>query len=837
MQTFLVQIQAFNHYPIYTIEFTNDGESTIPSDSNATSGPSLGGGEASRSTCKEMSFKFLESITDRFADERIIGRGFFGTVYKGVYDNKQVIAVKRLHAVKKEFYGSNDKIFQNEYQYLMEFHHQNIVKLVGCCNQTEQKRFEHKRGPMFAEIRNMVLCLEYCPNGSLDRHLSDISHGLDWLARYKIIKGTCEGLRYLQEGSKCPVIHMDLNPSNIFLDENMVPKIGDFGDARLLDEECSMQTIRAIGTVGYKPPEFIDKQVISIKSDIYSLGIIIIEIMTGTKYDKYSEFSSSQEFIQHVHENWRKRLQATCDDTSVESYCQQVKKCLKLALSCVEHERLKRPSIGEIVNMLNETETFIHELTTKDKSKLLDVHPLELCFPFEPKKAISCSFRLDNKGNDRIALMVMAKSQKMYSTKLPLCSVVPPGCSYTITVTMRKQNQQPPSGIGELFTVQSVAVGDHDLKHVDLDSASAVYDNFFKKAEEMNSDEVQEIMLPVSWDPPAEGTESEPTQSRIEIIAMPNSQQVSSVDVHPLEPWIMTTHSGGSLRVWDYQTMVGVAHLVTFGVDQQPMTFCTGMCYEMLRSFEVTDEPVHAAKFIARKKWLVTGDDSGCIHVFNYGEKEATSFDAHDSGITSLAVHPTETVVLSSHDDNLIKLWDWEKDWECTLTFQGHTNGMTQVTFNPNDTDSFASASRDGKVKIWSLHSDGGSIITLDGHDQGLLCIDYFTRRDRQHLITGCMDGTANIWDLEMNIFEGCVDRIEGHEGRITAVNLHPELPLLITGSLDGTVRLWDSTTYKLKNIIGFNLGEVYAFGFINGLRRLVVGCHQGIAMMEIPSP
>lgn len=124
-------------------------------------------------------------------------------------------------------------------------------------------------------------------------------------------------------------------------------------------------------------------------------------------------------FSIQVHENWRKRLQATCDDTSVESYCQQVKKCLKLALSCVEHERLKRPSISEIVNMLNETETFIHELTTKDKSKLLDVHPLELCFPFEPKKAISCSFRLDNKGNDRIALMVMAKSQKMYSTKLP----------------------------------------------------------------------------------------------------------------------------------------------------------------------------------------------------------------------------------------------------------------------------------------------------------------------------------------------------------------------------------------------------------------------------------
>lgn len=131
-------------------------------------------------------------------------------------------------------------------------------------------------------------------------------------------------------------------------------------------------------------------------------------------------------------------------------------------------------------------------------------------------------------------------------------------------------------------------------------------------------------------------------------------------------------------------------------------------------------------------------------------------------------------------------------------------------------------------VKIWSIDADDGKVITLDG-----LFVDYFIRRNRQHLITGTKDGTAQIWNLEMEA--GCVQRLEGNTGRITIVHLHPELPLLITGSLDGTVSLWNSTTYKIENIIGFNLGAVCAFGYVKASRRMVVGCHNGIATVEIP--
>nr|XP_051177414.1 putative coatomer subunit beta'-3 [Lolium perenne] len=130
----------------------------------------------------------------------------------------------------------------------------------------------------------------------------------------------------------------------------------------------------------------------------------------------------------------------------------------------------------------------------------------------------------------------------------------------------------------------------------------------------------------------------------------------------------------------------------------------------------------------------------------------------------------------------------------------------------------------------------------MGGCVDGLLCVDYFKRRDRWHLITGRKYRTAQIWDLEMELAEGsdkkkgCVETLEGHAGNITAVNWHPELSLLVTGSLDGTIRLWDSQTYKLENITSFNLGAVHAFGFLTGT-RMVVGCDQGIAFLEISLP
>ncbi|KAM0906440.1 hypothetical protein ACQ4PT_016754 [Festuca glaucescens] len=710
-----------------------------------------------------MSWGLLKEMTDDFSKARLLGQGGYGTVYKGLYGDGQVIAVKTFHPQ----HGMNDNVLEN------------------------------------------------------------MSSALDWQTQYRIIKGVCEGLRYLHEGMESHIIHMNLKPSKILLDDQkMVPKIGGFNLARLVGTEMTQVTMVTRGTLGYMPPEFIDKAILTKGFDIYSLGVTILQLMTGREMYRKLYDMSSEKFIAMAHAKWRERLQKTVDGTSVEGYCQQVQKCLEIGVKCVEHDRHKRPAIGDIIHVLNETEISIPQsrngVDSEDSELLLEVYPMELCFQAamsevaRNKKASmmssSCSLQLKNKANDRVAFMLVANSPKRYLTKEPLCGVVPPRCAYTLTHTMRNNKLSSDSGSVDFFTLYSAAVDEYDLVNVDKDSVFKKYDSFFKKAKE----EVQEVTLKVICDRPAadRGTSSsEPTRPTFEIISTPDAQQVCFIDVHPTEPWIMTTNHAGSFRIWNYLTMAA------------------------LNSFQLAAyESVHVAKFITREKWLVIGDRDGGILVYNYEEEEdVKSFDAHDSCITTLAVHPTLPFVLSSSedDDHMIKLWDWGNGWKCT-EFGGHTDRVMQVTVNLENNDSFASASLDGTVKIWSICSDDpNNIITLKLAEHGL-CADYFTRYNRQHLIAGCDDRNAQIWELRM---KERVHELEGHDDRVTAVGLHPELQILITGSLDGAVRIWNSTTYKLENIIGFNLGAVYAFGCIKGLRRIMVGCHQGIAMMKIDFP
>lgn len=814
----------------------DDGEPDFSSKSSRNntainSGPastSHGGASRSYHLAVDMPLSLLEEITDNFSQERVLGNSGYAVAYKGIYENGQVIVVKKFSSPR-----ISDTRFARVIQCLMKVHHKNIVQFIGYCVDTQENRVLYHGRLRLANIQSRLLCFEYLPNGAVDQYISAISPGLDWHARYRIIKGTCEGLRYLH--MERGLVHKDVRPGNILLDENMMPKINDFGMLVFSSgaDERAKAGATKIRSIAYMAPEFIHRQVISFKSDIYSLGVLIIEIMTGEKVNLDTEL---------VNEAWRKRLQKAVKGILVEGYCQQVKKCLEIASLCVQHDPRKRPFMDNIVNMLNETETSIQELALV-RSELLDVQPLELCFlPFmpslEPKKnkvmssSSSCSLQLNNKGDDRVAFMLVANSPKRYLTKKPLCGVVPPRCAYTLTLTIMASNQkQPPSSSdsSDFFTLYSVMLGGYELLDVDKHHVIAEYDKFFKSKQTASGDELQEVMLKVICDQPAAesaGASSpefpccwvirQPTQPKVKIITTPDAQQVSSIDVHPMEKWIMTTNHVGSLRVWNYQTMT------------------------MLNSFELAIyEPVHAAKFITREKWLIAGDENGCIHVYNYSKQEGVErFDAHDSNITTLDVHRTHPFVLSSSsdDDHMIKLWDWNKGWECTKKFQGHTDRVTQLKFNPKDASSFASASLDGTVKVWSICSDEpNNIMTLDGQVESLLCVDYFIRLDRPHLIAGSKHKTAQIWDL--GIMEGCVHELEGPADRITTVNLHPELPILITGSLDGTVRIWDSTTYKLENIIGFNLGAVHAFGCINGSTRIVVGCHQGIAMVDISFP
>uniref|UniRef100_A0ACD5W282 Uncharacterized protein n=1 Tax=Avena sativa TaxID=4498 RepID=A0ACD5W282_AVESA len=258
----------------------------------------------------------------------------------------------------------DDKQFQHEFDNLMMLNHPNIVRLVGYCYETQRQHMDFQGRLVFAETTYRALCFEYMRMGNLRRHLSDELCGLDWQTRYKILKGTCEGLKYLHEGFEQPIYHLDLKPDNILLDENMVAKLADFGLSKLFDEEQTKVTQSPLGTIGYMPPKYLFGHIVSKKLDIFSLGVVMTQIIAGPKGHTRCAEMPYQEFLDQVHENCRNRLRKTCTSLPIlEAYCKQVNICTEIGVSCMELDRHKRPSIVDIVHRLDETGIMIEKVT------------------------------------------------------------------------------------------------------------------------------------------------------------------------------------------------------------------------------------------------------------------------------------------------------------------------------------------------------------------------------------------------------------------------------------------------------------------------------------------
>uniref|UniRef100_A0A0E0EXN9 Protein kinase domain-containing protein n=1 Tax=Oryza meridionalis TaxID=40149 RepID=A0A0E0EXN9_9ORYZ len=300
-----------------------------------------------------LPMEFLKTITCDFSKEQELGRGGYGVVYKGILSNGKMIAVKKL----LEIHILEDDKFQKEVTFLMDLKHPNIVRFIGYCAESrwEALQLDGKKYVM-VEMPRRLLCFEYLHNKSLDKYISAESYGLGWHMRYKIIRGISYGLQYIHE--ECHIIHLDLKPENILMDDDMGPKIADFGMSRLFGHEQSrIITGSREGTLGYMAPEYLAKGLISTKSDIFSLGVIIMEVITGHRnYPRICTRESFQHFIENVVKNWRDWLERTVGCASMETCCQQVYRCMVIGLACVDPDPKKRPSAWVVIQMLNETE-------------------------------------------------------------------------------------------------------------------------------------------------------------------------------------------------------------------------------------------------------------------------------------------------------------------------------------------------------------------------------------------------------------------------------------------------------------------------------------------------
>lgn len=279
----------------------------------------------------------IRSATGNFAEENKLGEGGFGKVYKGLMPDGQEIAVKRLAKGSKQ--GLRE--LKNELLLVAKLQHRNLVKLLGACLNEEDK----------------LLVYEYIPNKSLDTFIFDDKkrEQLAWDARYKIICGIARGLVYLHDESRVKVIHRDLKPSNILLDMDLNPKISDFGLASVFEgDHTNHITRRVAGTYGYMAPEYAVLGHVSTKSDIFSFGVIILEILTGRRNTISSETIWTEHLLSYVWENWTRGTITEIVDPSLRcrSAESEILKCIHIGLLCVQENPGDRPRMSNVILMI-----------------------------------------------------------------------------------------------------------------------------------------------------------------------------------------------------------------------------------------------------------------------------------------------------------------------------------------------------------------------------------------------------------------------------------------------------------------------------------------------------
>ncbi|XP_052137160.1 proline-rich receptor-like protein kinase PERK8 [Oryza glaberrima] len=296
--------------------------------------------EFSMGNCRFFTYEELHQITNGFAAKNLLGEGGFGSVYKGCLADGREVAVKKL----KGGGGQGEREFQAEVEIISRVHHRHLVSLVGYCISEDQR----------------LLVYDFVPNDTLHHHL----HGrgmpvLEWSARVKIAAGSARGIAYLHEDCHPRIIHRDIKSSNILLDNNFEAQVADFGLARLAMDAVTHVTTRVMGTFGYLAPEYASSGKLTERSDVFSFGVVLLELITGRKPVDASKPLGDESLVE-----WARPLLTEAIETGnvgelIDSRLDknfneaEMFRMIEAAAACIRHSASRRPRMSQVVRVLD----------------------------------------------------------------------------------------------------------------------------------------------------------------------------------------------------------------------------------------------------------------------------------------------------------------------------------------------------------------------------------------------------------------------------------------------------------------------------------------------------
>lgn len=293
---------------------------------------------------KRFSPKELENATGCFSSDYIIGSSSLSTVYKGQFEDGQIVAIKRLNL--QQFSANTDKIFKREASTLCQLRHRNLVKIHGYAWESQKIK---------------ALVLEYMENGNLDSiiHDREVDQSRWTLSeRLRVFISIASGLDYLHSGYDFPIVHCDLKPSNILLDRDFEAHVSDFGTARILglhlqDGNALSSTAALQGTIGYLAPEFAYMRKVTTKVDVFSFGIIVMEFLTKRRPTGLSESTSLRDVVAKAVANGTEQLVSIVDPELItKEHGEVLQELFKLSLCCTLSDPEHRPNMNEVLSAL-----------------------------------------------------------------------------------------------------------------------------------------------------------------------------------------------------------------------------------------------------------------------------------------------------------------------------------------------------------------------------------------------------------------------------------------------------------------------------------------------------